>query len=252
MTVMPLCSAFQVLLLHWSLFNISFQERRRGFSYVGRSKLCSIMLADIVHTVARYTEETMGEEGFHYVSAVVANCKMLALELETLTENAPTLDLDALVIAAYLHDISLVKHGYQDHQKTSAAMAVEFLRERNIEEETIQKVEQAIFTHTDNVPLEERSAAISEGQVLYDADRLGRLSGLAVVTSLIEFGARYPHQAVTSEVLATILHHIEERFIELYQSLYTEPARTLARDKFHRSLAFLDGVIEHLSDATPV
>jgi hypothetical protein len=102
------------------------------------------------------------------------------------------------------------------------------------------------------VPVEERNAAISEGQVLYDADKLGRLSGLAVVTSLIEFGARYPNQAVTSEVLATILHHIEERFIELYQSLYTEPARTMARDKFNRSLAFLDGVIEHLSDATPV
>ena len=36
---------------------------------------------------------------------------------------------------------------------------------------------------------------------VYDADKLGRLSGLAVVTSLIEFGARYPDRAVTSEVL---------------------------------------------------
>jgi hypothetical protein len=78
------------------------------------------------------------------------------------------------------------------------------------------------------------------------------LSGLAVVTSLIEFGARYSNQAVTGEVLAAILRHIEERFIELYHSLHTEPARTMARDKFNRSLAFLDGVIEHLSDATPV
>ena len=213
--------------------------------------LC-LMETNVIQAVARYAEETMGPEGFHYVSAIVANCKMLALEMEALEENPTTLDFDALVIAAYLHDISAVTHGYQNHHVKSAEMAVEFLREHNVEAERISKVEQAILMHTKVVPIEERSADISEGQVLYDADKLGRLSGLAVVTSLIEFGARYPHRAVTGEVLATILRHIEERFIELYQALYTEPARTMAQDKFNRSLAFLDGVIEHLSDATPI
>jgi len=91
-----------------------------------------------------------------------------------------------------------------------------------------------------------------EGRILYDADKLGRLSGLAVVTSLIEFGARYPNRAVTGDVLAAMLRHIEERFVELYQSLNTAPAREMAQEKFGRTLAFLDGVIEHLSDATPV
>ena len=202
--------------------------------------------------VARYAEETMGQEGFRYVSAVVANCKMLALELEALEENPVTVDLDALVTAAYLHDISTVSHGYQNHHVKSAEMAVEFLREHGADAEYISRVEQAILTHMIAMPIEERNGDISEGQVLYDADKLGRLSGLAVVTSLIEFGARYSNQAVTGEVLAAILRHIEERFIELYHSLHTEPARTMARDKFNRSLAFLDGVIEHLSDATPI
>ncbi len=210
------------------------------------------MDTDVVQAVARYAEEVMGSEGFRYVSAVVANCKMLAIELETLEEDAVTLDTEVLVIAAYLHDISTVAHGFHDHQARSAAMAVEFLREHDVPTERIHKVEQAILTHASAVPTEERSTAISEGQVLYDADKLGRLSGLAVVTSLIEFGARYPNRAVTGEVLAAILRHIEERFIDLYQSLYTPPARAMARDKFHQTLAFLDGVIEHLSDATPV
>ncbi len=194
----------------------------------------------------------MGHEGFRYVSAVVANCKMLALELEELETHTVTLDRDALVIAAFLHDVSTVKQGYQNHHVKSAAMAVEFLHAHDVDAQCISKVEQAILTHTTVVPVEERNTNISEGQVLYDADKLGRLSGLAVVTSLIEFGARYSNQAVTSEVLAAILRHIEERFIELYQALYTEPARVMARDKFNRSLAFLDGVIEHLSDSTPV
>jgi hypothetical protein len=99
---------------------------------------------------------------------------------------------------------------------------------------------------------DQRESASIEGRILYDADKLGRLSGLAVVTSLIEFGARYPDRAVTGDVLVAILRHIEERFVELYQSLNTVPAREMASVKFGNTLAFLDGIIEHLSDATPV
>src|SRR5256885_7831512 len=209
------------------------------------------MDTDVMQAVARYVEETMGLESFRYVSAVVANCKMLAVQLEMQGNNPVSLDTGTLVIAAYFHDISTVAHGFQDHHVKSAEMAVDFLHDCDVSEECIAKVQQAILMHTTITSLDGRGE-ITEGQVLYDADKLGRLSGLAVVTSLIEFGARYPSKAVTCEVLVALLRHIEERFIELYHSLYTLPARTLVRDKFNRSLAFLDGVIEHLSDATPV
>ncbi len=209
------------------------------------------MDTEVVQSVAHYTEEVLGQEGFRYVSAVVANCKMLALELEA-QDDALSLDDDALIISAYLHDISTAQHGFQDHQVQSAAMAVAFLQELSLPAEQIKKVEQIILTHADAVPADQQQQAPLEGLILYDADKLGRLSGLAVVTSLIEFGARYPNRAVTGEVLAAILRHIEERFIELYQSLHTMPAREMAREKFNSTLAFLDGVIEHLNDATPV
>ncbi|GCE20385.1 HD domain-containing protein [Dictyobacter kobayashii] len=210
------------------------------------------MDADVVQAAAQYAEEVMGGEGFRYVSAVVANCKMLALELEAQEDQAFAINTDALIIAGYLHDISTVTHGFQDHQVKSAEMAVEFLRKLEAPEELVQKVEQAILTHTIVAVPDQPDEAVTEGRILYDADKLGRLSGLAVVTSLIEFGARYPNRAVTGEVLAAILRHVEERFIELYQSLNTAPARNMARDKFNNTLAFLDGVIEHLSDATPI
>ncbi len=220
----------------------------------------------VVQAVARYAEEVMGQEGLRYVSAVVANCKMLAVELEAQEEqenqeeqeeqekpkSVPAVDMDALVMAAYLHDISTVAYGFQDHHLKSAEMAADFLRAQEAPAECISKVEQAILAHTIPIPAEKRESAAPESLILYDADKLGRLSGLAVVTSLIEFGARYPNRAVTGEVLAAILRHIEERFIELYQSLNTAPAREIAREKFSKTLAFLDGIIEHLSDATPV
>jgi hypothetical protein len=212
----------------------------------------------VVSSVAQYAESVLGKERFRYISAVVANCKMLALELEAREEeegksDAPeTIDVEALIIAAYLHDISTVAHGFQEHQLKSAAMAVEFLRGLDVSAERIDKVEQAILAHTTAYTSEEQEIVPVEGRILYDADKLGRLSGLAVVTSLIEFGARYPDRAVTGDVLAAILRHVEERFVELYQSLYTAPAREMAQVKFGNTLAFLDGVIEHLAESTPV
>ncbi|HLX58819.1 MAG TPA: HD domain-containing protein [Ktedonobacteraceae bacterium] len=208
------------------------------------------MDSGVVQIVADYVEQTLGREGYQYICAVVANCKMLALELDE--DEASVLDMDALIMAAYLHNISTVEYGYQGHHIKSAEMAIEFLRELDMPAALIGKVEQAILIHTSVVSSELRATSPLEGRVLYDADKLGRLSGLAVVTSLIEFGARYPNRAVTGEVLTAILRHIEERFVELYQSLHTAPARDMARAKFGNTLAFLDGVIEHLSDATPV
>jgi len=210
------------------------------------------METEVVPTVAQHAEEVMGKEGLRYVSAVVANCKMLALELEAQEDNLEPIDTEALIIAAYLHDISTVTHGFHEHHLKSAEMAVEFLRKLDMPSERISKVEQAILAHMTVFSLEQRESASIEGRILYDADKLGRLSGLAVVTSLIEFGARYPNRAVTGDVLVAILRHIEERFVELYQSLNTAPAREMARVKFGYTLAFLDGIIEHLSDATPV
>ena len=210
------------------------------------------METEVVPTVAQHAEEEMGKEGLRYVSTVVANCKMLALELEAQEDDLEPVDTEALIIAAYLHDISTVTHGFHEHHLKSAEMAVEFLRKLDMPSERISKVEQAILAHMTVFSLEQRESASIEGRILYDADKLGRLSGLAVVTSLIEFGARYPNRAVTGDVLVAILRHIEERFVELYQSLNTAPAREMARVKFGYTLAFLDGIIEHLSDATPV
>jgi hypothetical protein len=211
------------------------------------------MESEVVQAVAEYTEAVLGKEGFRYISAVVATSKMLALELEGQeNEEASHLSMDALVLAAYLHNISTIEFGFQDHHIKSAEMAGDFLRKQEVETELIERVQAILLAHTTVVPAEERHTLPLEARIIYDADKLGRLSGLAVVTSLIEFGARYPNRAVNGEVLCAILRHIEERFVELFQSLNTDPAREMAREKFGNTLAFLDGVIEHLSDATPI
>ena len=84
------------------------------------------METGVVPTVAQHVEEVMGKEGFRYVSAVVANCKMLALELEAQEGHQEPVDTEALIIAAYLHDISTVAYGFHEHHLKSAGLAVEF------------------------------------------------------------------------------------------------------------------------------
>src|SRR5947208_16324234 len=98
------------------------------------------METGVVLTVAQHAEEVMGEEGFRYVSAVVANCKMLALELEVQEEHPVSVDMDVLVIAAYLHDIATIDHGFDDHPHQSAQMAVAFLRKLDLSAEELHKV----------------------------------------------------------------------------------------------------------------
>src|SRR5436305_2625108 len=99
------------------------------------------METGITSTVAQYVEEVVGKESFRYISAVVANCKMLALELESQDDavTIETIDSEALVIAGYLHDISTVMHGFQDHHLKSARMAVEYLQQLALPAECIRK-----------------------------------------------------------------------------------------------------------------
>jgi HD superfamily phosphodiesterase len=225
------------------------------------------MEIEVVQAAAQHAEEEMGREGFQQLSTVVASCKMLALELEGQEQEEEgdpeqsgtgngAIDMEALVVAGYLHDISVAAHGSQNHHIKSAEMAVEFLRTLAVPPQRVRKVEQIILAHTTRVPSDERHKVPIEGRILYDATNLGHLSGLAVVTALIEFGARYReryrNREINGEILSAVLRHMEERFIELYQSLYTAPAREMAREKFDHTLAFIDGVIEHLSDSTPV
>ena len=129
------------------------------------------MDTDIVQAVARYVEDILGEEGFRYISAVVANCKMLALELEGQEEESPAIHMEALIIAAYLHDLSAAQPGLKGSPQKSAEMAVEFLRELDASEECIKKVKQAIVSYTSASATEKRDSTPIEALILYDADK---------------------------------------------------------------------------------
>jgi HD superfamily phosphodiesterase len=203
------------------------------------------MEPELQDAITQYVQEMLGPEGLMYASTIVANCKMLAVDQEGV-------DQEALVMAAYMHDISTGVYGKEEHHRRSGEMAAAFLQEWGVPAERVACVQAAIMVHSFAAPAEERDLVPIEGQILYDADKISRLGGLAVVTSLIELGAKYPDRTFTNEALSAILHHIEERYVDLFQSLYTDTAKELCRDKFGRTLAFLDGVLEQLTGSSEV
>lgn len=200
---------------------------------------------DVLRSAAHHVETVLEPENFRYINMLVANCRLLALEVEA--EDAQKVALDALILAAYFHNISTATGESQHYHLQSARQAVIFLQRYPVPQQLIQQVEQAILWHTTAVSEEQRAVVPLEGQILYDANQLVRLSGLAVATSLIEFGAHNPDHPLTSEALVGLLREIEGRFHDLYQSLNTAPARRLAEDKFRGTIAFLEGVIEQLN-----
>src|ERR1700732_3523097 len=52
----------------------------RRLSYRGEGR--QVMASDVTQTVADYVEQTLGKKSYQFICAVVANCKMLALELD--------------------------------------------------------------------------------------------------------------------------------------------------------------------------
>ena len=203
------------------------------------------MEPELQEAIRHYVEEMVGTDGLVYASKIVANCKMLAVDQEGV-------DLDALVMAAYLHNVSAGVYGKQEHNKRSAEMAAAFLAEWEVAPAQVERARKAILVHSFVAPIEERLRVPIEGQILYDADKIGRLGGLAVITALIELGAKYPERTFSDESLSIVLHHIEERYVELFQSLYTDAAKDLCREKFGHTLAFLDGVLEQLTGSSEV
>src|SRR5690348_8099618 len=107
------------------------------------------MEPELQDAIAQYVQEMLGPEGLLYASAIVANCKMLAVDQEDA-------DQEALVMAAYLHDISTGVYGKEEHHRRSAEMAAAFLQEWGVPPERVATVQAAIMVHSFAAPAEER------------------------------------------------------------------------------------------------
>ncbi len=191
---------------------------------------------DIVAEAAVHARATYPAGDWPHIAEVAAFAQKLAKQTGA--------DEEIVTLAAYFHDISRATMGPQEHHIRSAAMARQWLSERGYPAEGIKRVAAAIVAHMLPVTGPERGAVPIEGRILYDADKISRTQGMALLGGLARLGGEVPWETLSYEQLAVAVRQARRVTEETYESLYTAAARELAGPGYQRAIAFCDGLLE--------
>jgi len=97
----------------------------------------------------------------------VKEVREIALELAQKFNN---IDLEALKLAIIFHDIDYSNP--KMHTENSIKIARKFLRDNGYPKNRIEKVKEIIFSHTTHLRKKFGAAKLTEGKILYDADKI--------------------------------------------------------------------------------
>ncbi len=123
----------------------------------------------------RHSKELLKEEkvsGFDHVSRVAHWCRYMGK-----IEGA---DLEALDIAAFLHDIGLNRVGLKTHHTEGASMAEELLRKEGVTEDRVKQIGRIIERHAMHAHEAERI----EEKIINDADRIDHMGAIGIVRAI--------------------------------------------------------------------
>ncbi|HDI46693.1 MAG TPA: HD domain-containing protein, partial [Candidatus Methanomethylia archaeon] len=138
-------------------------------------------------------------------------------------------DLTALEAAALLHDIC---RGSENHAEVSARKAEEILRELGFPRKFIEKVVEAVRSHSFSGG---RTPGSLEAKVLSDADKLDAMGAIGVFRAAA-YGDRIDRG------IDGLIKHAEEKLLKLRDLMCTKTGRRLA-ERRHR---FLEEYLEEL------
>jgi putative nucleotidyltransferase with HDIG domain len=191
---------------------------------------------DIVAEAAAHARATYPAGDFPHIAEVVSYAQELAKRIGS--------DLEVVTIAAYFHDISRAIMGPEKHDVKSAEMAREWLHQRGYPAERIERVAQAIAAHMLPVMGPGRDSVPTEGRILYDADKMSRAQGLALLGALVRLGEQTSWDGLGYAQLASAIRRARGVTEEAYTSLYTAAGRQLAGPGYERAIAFCDGLLK--------
>jgi uncharacterized protein len=192
-------------------------------------------MKDFVKAVERMVQLIMPPEpvhGFPHVKRV----HDLALKLARSYKDV--IDLEALEIAAYLHDIGRMGElGEEDHAAASAEVAEFLMRLAGYPPDKIEKVKDAILGHSFSSG---RRPKTLEGKLLSDADKLDALGAVGIARVFMYSGYK-------GRGLKDSINHFREKIVRLPQQMLTDEGRKEAEERIRIVLDFLNALEAELS-----
>lgn len=186
-------------------------------------------MTDIVEKAKKFAEAECkkptskygyGPFKFHFIP-MVAYAERLADELDG--------DKEAILVAAWLHDIGSIVYGRKDHHITGAKIASEKLREWGYSEEKIELVKKCILNHRGSRKDERESL---EEKIIAEADAMSNFDNIAGI-----FNAAYTYEKLEQgEAKRTAREKLERK----WNQLHLEKSRDLIRDKYKAAMLLLE------------
>lgn len=183
------------------------------------------MVAD---DIARIVREVMSDDPVHGWPHV-ERVRAIALEIARSYEGV---DVEALEVAALLHDIARNGVRSGDHALRSAEVARQILGLAGWTGERIDKVVDAILAHSYSAG---REPATLEGRILSDADKIDALGAVGVARALMYSGA-------IGRGLEETLEHMRSKLLRLPSLMRTEVGKRMAEER----VKYVESFIEQL------
>ena len=136
--------------------------------------------------------------------------------------------------AALLHDIGrpFEKERGRSHSILSGEMSKEFLKEIGYSDSEIEQVINAIRTHRFSEGLEPTSL---EGIILSDVDKLEAIGAIGIFRAVAQ-------ATVSGKGISGFLDHAEEKLLKLRDSLHTEQAKSIAKERHYLLEIFVNNL----------
>ena len=206
--------------------------------------------SQIIENTKAFVKETLKEaEGGHdwfHIQRVFRNALLIAKEEKV--------NILVISLGALLHDIADAKfHG--GDETIGPKLAGEFLRSKNVDEESIEHVVQIIKNISFKNSIEQNSASFNsiELQVIQDADRLDAIGAIGIARAFNYGGFKNrklhdpevpPNLKMTKEAYkkanGPTINHFYEKLLLLKDKMNTPTAKKLAEERHRFMLKYLE------------
>ncbi|MCK5026664.1 MAG: HD domain-containing protein [Nanoarchaeota archaeon] len=184
-------------------------------------------MSEIIERIKKLVKEEDNIELFNnHISLVIKYARRLALD-----ENE---DVEAIEIAALLHDLGRIRYGGKEHNLTGAKDAKEILETENYSPEKIEKICNAIISHGG-----EKAFPVKDkfGEILRCADGL---SHHEVVPLFLTFNLKKTNNDL-SEALQKLIKKLDT---EWHDKITLDLAKKIGYEKYNSAILILKSNLE--------